>query len=116
MTFFGIFFRLLIRHGALVLFEEVMLVFGDDSCLLGRFEGDLLMVDVPSSFTEGFEDGLIVVDIAMGFFSGGGAVLAFEGEGIDSFFFVVDGFISGSTFTFDDGRDLSNEESRSKRD
>ena len=91
-----------------------MLVFGDDSCLLGRFEGDLLMVDVLSSFTEGFEDGLIVVDIAIGFFiGGGGAVLAFEGEGIDSFFFVViAGFISGSTFTFDDGRDLSNEESR----
>lgn len=114
-AFFGIFFRLLIKTVEVVLFDEG--IFGDDSRLTLIFDGDLFIVDVGSILIEIFCAGLFEV-ICIGFFNGIG-VVNFDGDGTASFFFditfVVDdwmeGFISESILSFDDGRGLDNVES-----
>ena len=100
-TFLGIFFKLLIKTVALVLFEEV--VFGDDSRLIFRFDGDLFIVGMGSSLINGFWAALFV-DVAMGFFRGG---IVFDGDDTGSFFLLIiveGGFVSGSAFDLNDGR------------
>lgn len=79
MIFFGIFFKLLIKTVVFILFDELLLVFGDDSFLIG----DLFTVfDVVSSFIEGFP-----VDFVTGFFVEFVPV-DLDGDGIISFFSV----------------------------
>jgi len=51
-TFFGIFFKLLIKTVEVVLFEEG--IFGDDSRLILTFEGDFIVIDVGSILIEIF--------------------------------------------------------------
>jgi hypothetical protein len=51
-TFFGIFFKLLIKTVEVVLFDEV--IFGDDSRFRLTFEGDLFVLDVCSILIEIF--------------------------------------------------------------
>ena len=101
-TFLGIFFKLLIKTVAFVLFEEV--VFGDDSRLIFRFEGDLFIVGTGSSLMDGFWPTLFVV-VAMGFFRGG---IIFDGDDTTGSFFLLiiveDGFVSCSAFDLNDGR------------
>ncbi len=116
-TFFGIFLRLLIKTVEVVLFEEVIL--GDDSRFILTFEGDLLIVDVCSILIGSFWESLFVGG-CNGFFNGI-CVVGFDGDGVGvgSFFLVIrfvddwmEGFMSGSDFNFDDGRDLDNDESK----
>lgn len=79
MIFFGIFFKLLIKTVVFILFDELLLVFGDDSFLIG----DLFTVfNVVSSLIEGFP-----VDFVNGFFVEFVPV-DFEGDGIISFFSI----------------------------
>jgi hypothetical protein len=93
ITFLGIFFKLLIKTVACVLFDEVAL--GDVSCLTGILNGDLLMVDIGSNLVDVFCDVLLLI-MPCDFLTDAGGV-AFGGESTGSFFFVmavVDGFMS----------------------
>jgi hypothetical protein len=84
-TFFGIFFKLLIRTVDVVLFDEVR--FGDDSRFILIFDGDLFIEDVCSILIEIFCEGLFD-GICIGFFNGI-CVLVFDGDGTASFFLII---------------------------
>ena len=112
-TFFGIFFKLLIETVEAVLFEGGRL--GDDSRLIFTLDGDFMTGVVCSTLIGIFCIGLFV-GICMGFFDGiCGALVAFDGDGTGSFFFVamMIGFMSFSAFNFVvDGRDFDMDGSR----
>ena len=115
-AFFGIFFRLLIETVEAVLFAGGRL--GDDSRLICTLDGDFVTAVVCSTLIGIFCIGLFV-GICMGFFNGiCGALVAFDGDGTGSFFFVamMVGFMSFSAFSFVvDRRDFDSDGSRIRK-